>query len=105
MRKCNKISEILDYLGEKPKQDSVRIGDERSESGGHRPIKVSLARSAHVIQILGAVKKLKSSDKFSSVFICPDRSPEERKAYKKLVEEVKRKRDTETDKVHVNMNN
>ena len=91
MRKCNKISEILDYLGEKPKQDSVRIGDERSESGGHRPIKVSLARSAHVIQILGAVKKLKSSDKFSSVFICPDRTLEERKLRQEAVTDLKKK--------------
>ena len=44
----NKISEILDYLGEKPRRESVRIGVERSESGGQRPVKVSLASSGHV---------------------------------------------------------
>ena len=39
------------------------------------------------------------------IIICPDRSLEERRAYKKLVEEVKQKRTTEPDKVHVIKNN
>ena len=35
------------------------------------------------------------------MYICPDRSLEERRAYKKLVEEVKQKRTAEPDKVHI----
>ena len=55
--------------------------------------------------MLKNAKKLHTQDGYRSVYICPDRSPEERKAYKKLVEEVKRKRNTETDKVHFILRN
>ena len=39
------------------------------------------------------------------MYIAPDQSVEERKAYKKLVEEVKLKRTAEPDKVHLIRNN
>ena len=95
-----KITEILDYLGEKPRQDSVRIGVQKSESGGQRPVKVSLASSAHVIQILRAAKRLKNSDKFSSVYICPDRTPEERRMRQEAVTDLKKRLEDEPDKRH-----
>ena len=48
--------------------------------------------------------RLKNYSLFLNI-VCPDRCLEERKAYKKLVEEVKNKRDTETDKVHYILRN
>ena len=64
-------------------------------------MKFSLGSQSHVAQVLKNAKKLRNVDGYGSVYICPDRSPDERKAYKKLVEEVKKKRDTESDKVHI----
>ena len=39
------------------------------------------------------------------MYICPYRSLEERRVYKKLVEEVKQKLTAESDKVHIIKNN
>ena len=46
-----------------------------------------------------------SSEGFRSVYISPDRTVSERRAYKKLVDEVKLKRETEPDKFHFIRNN
>ena len=90
-----KVEAVLAEIGEKPTiSDCCRVGTRTDNS--IRPVKFSLRSQAHVTQVL----KLRSIDGFRSVYICPDRSLEERKAYKKLVEEVKMKRETETDKVH-----
>ena len=94
-----KVEAVLAEVGEKPTiSDCCRIGTKTDSS--IRPVKFSLKSQAHVTQVLKNARKLRSIDGFRSVYICPDRSLEERKAYKKLVEEVKMKRDTETDKVH-----
>ena len=99
-----KVETILADIGEKPVvKDCCRVG--RNRENATRPIKFSLSSQAHVAHVLKNAKKLRTQDGYRSVYICPDRSPEERKAYKKLVEEVKRKRDTETDKVHFILRN
>jgi len=85
-----KISELLDYLGEKPRHESVRIGVQKSDESKQRPVKVSLASSAHAIQILRAARKLKDSDGYGSVFICPDRTTEERSLRQKAVSDLKK---------------
>ena len=94
-----KVEAVLAEVGEKPTvSDCCRIGTTRDDA--IRPVKFSLRSQAHVTQVLKNARKLRTIEEFRSVYICPDRSSEERKAYKKLVEEVKQKRDTETDKVH-----
>ena len=95
-----KISELFEYLGEKPKLEAVRIGVQKSEPRRQRPVKVTLASSAHVIQILRAAKKLKGSDDFSSVFICPDRTTEDRKLRKQAVIDLKKRLIDEPNKRH-----
>ena len=93
------VEEVLSEIGEKPRiQDCCRVG--LKKEGSSRPIKFSLSSAAHVIQILRNARKLRSKNGFGSIYVCPDRSLEERKAYKKLVEEVKMKRDSEPDKAH-----
>ena len=95
----SRVESVLSEVGEKPViKDCCRIGLKKENSV--RPVRFSLNSSAHVIQVLKNARKLRNVDGYGSIYICPDRSPEERKAYKKLVEELKQKRDTECDKVH-----
>jgi hypothetical protein len=99
-----KVETILADIGEKPVvKDCCRVGMNRENAT--RQVKFSLRSQAHVAQVLKNARKLRTKDVYRSVYVCPDRSAEERKAYKKLVEEVKRKRDTETDKVHFILRN
>ena len=48
-------------------------------------------------QILRNAKLLRTKEGFKSVYICPDRTVSERRAYKKLLEELKLKRQSEPD--------
>ena len=71
---------MFDFLGEKPKQESVRIGL-KSEKGTDRlrPVKVSLASATHAQQILITARSLQGSEQYKAVFICPDRTVGEQK--------------------------
>ena len=89
-----KITEVLQELGEKPRADATRFGRGSENSRGKqmpRPVKVTVASSTTVRQILSKSKNLRNVDKFKSVYISPDRSSEERVTQKKLVSEVKKK--------------
>ncbi len=98
---CAAVSEVLEILGEKPRQESVRIGVKaESNKGRPRPVKISLSSSAHVIHILRAAKNLKNSEHYKEVFICPDRTVEEQKARRDLVAKLKQKVKEEPDKRH-----
>ena len=94
-----KVFKVLEEIGDKPViEDCLRIGALKENST--RPVKFSLRSSAHVAQVLRNARKLRTLEGYESVYICPDRSLEERRAYKKLVDELKEKRDSERDKVH-----
>jgi len=100
----NKIEEVLVEIGEKPPiEHCVRVGEKKV--GTVRPVKFSLRSTLHVQRILINARKLRTKDGFGSIYISPDRSLDERRAYKKLVEELKLKRSKEPDKVHVIKNN
>lgn len=95
-----KVETVLAEIGEKPViKDCSRVGTNGTDS--IRPVKFCLRSHSHVAQVLKNARKLRTADGYKSVYICPDRSFEERKAFKKLVEELKVKRDSETDKVHL----
>ena len=82
------IDEVLENVGCKPRHESVRIGFKKqteADSNKHRPVKVSLASSAHAIAILRSAKRLKSVERFKNVFISPDRTTEERKSRREAV--------------------
>ena len=53
-----------------------------------------------MVQILRAAKKLKNSEKFGSVFIRPDRSPEEPKMRHETVMDLKKRLNDEPNKRH-----
>ncbi len=99
-----RVVEILGEVDEKPRvQDCCRIGLNKEQQC--RPIKFSLSSHEHVTQVLRKSKMLRTKEGFKSVYICPDRSVEERRAFKKLLEELKKSRDAEPNKVFYIKNN
>ena len=100
-----KVSEVLQEINEKPTvTDCCRIGAKR-DATAIRPVKFSVRSSDVANQILRKAKLLRSRDGYKSVYVCPDRTVSERKAYKKLLQELKLKREAEPDKFHVIRNN
>ena len=49
---------------------------------------------------LTKAKYLRQSERYKTVYISPDRSPEEREAHKQLVLQLKNKRDTDRESHH-----
>ena len=99
-----RVSDILLEIGEKPVvRDSCRVGIKKSST--IRPIKFTLSSSDVVSQVLRKAKLLRSKDGFKSVYVCPDRTIEERRAYKKLLQELKLKSEAEPNKSFVIKNN
>ena len=90
------VHEVMEEIGLKPTLEVSRIG----KIGSNRPVKVKFSTPTTALQILGQAKRLKDSAKFSSVFIRPDRSVEERAQNKLLVQELHRRRDEQPTKRH-----
>ena len=65
-----------------------------------RPVKVSFSCGSTARHVLVQARRLRNSDKFERVFIRPDRTLEERSAHKLLVEELKKKRESDPDQKH-----
>ena len=84
-------------------RDSCRVRIKKSSN--IRPIKLTLSSSDVVGQGLRKARLLRSKEGFKSVYLCPDRTIEERRAYKKLVQELKLKREAEHDKSFLIKNN
>ena len=92
-----RISEVLETVGQKPKIEVQRLGKKKT-STSTRPVKVRLSSSLIVHQILDNARKLRLSAKFKTVFLSPDRSIEERKVRKELITNMKAKALSEPDK-------
>ena len=99
-----KTTEIFIEIGEKPAvKDCCRIGLKRSKVP--RPVKICLNSPDVVQQVLRKARLLRTKEGYRAVYICPDRTVEERMAYKKLLEELKTKRNAEPDKFFAIRNN
>ena len=83
--------------------DCCRVGLKRADTS--RPTKLSLNSSELAAQVLRKAKLLRTKEGYKSIYICPDRSVEERRAFKKLWEELKEKRKAEPNRVHFIRNN
>ena len=94
----DKINYVFEHIDEKPRFDAVRIG--MKSAGKVRPVKVKLPNSTAVHQILVKCKELRRCEDLKTVFISPDRSPEQRAERQKLVSEMKQmiEADKESDK-------
>ncbi len=91
-------------IDEKPLvKDVSRIGQFSKEKC--RPIKLTLTSSDHVSEILRKTKRLRTKEGYKSVYICPDRSVEERKTLKKLLDELRSKRNSDSDGHYTIRNN
>ena len=88
---CSKVGEVLQELGENPEIEASRLGTPDDIKA--RPIRVKLSNSVAVGQILSKAMRLRTSEKYKSVFIRHDRSPEERALHRLLllVEQLKKR--------------
>ena len=99
-----RTSEILIEIGENPAvKDCCRIGLKRGKAP--RPVKLCLSSPDIVQQVLRKARLLRTKEGYRAVYICPDRTVEERIAYKKLLDELKTKREAEPDKLFSIRNN
>ena len=96
--KC-KVGEVFTQLGVKPVTESCRVG-KTGNMQRPRPVKVILQCSSTARNILFQARKLRSSSRFKSVFVRPDRTLEERASHKLLIEELKRRREADPGKKH-----
>ena len=100
-----RVSGILQEIGEKPAvTDCCRVGVKK-DSAGIRPVKFTVRSSDVANHLFRRAKLLRSIEGYNSVYICPDRTLSERRAYKKLLDELKLKRGTEPNMFHVIRNN
>ena len=85
--------ELFLELGEKPRIHAInRIGRKGAgvNSDQCRPVKVTLASGTSVSQILTRTGRLKDTAQYNKVYVCPDRSFNERAVRKQLVSEMKK---------------
>jgi hypothetical protein len=94
----SKVEEVLQDLGEKPRIEASRLGTPSKDGLKARPVKVTLSSSVAVSQILAKARRLRDSVKHKSVFLCQDRSREDRAKHRLLVEEVKKRREAAPSK-------
>ena len=95
-----KISDVFMELGEKPRVAAIRVGRSPGVGTSCRPIKVTLASSTEVRQILAKSSNLRQMERLKAVYVSPDRSPVERAARRQLVLELKKKTAEQTDHKH-----
>ncbi len=93
-----KIEQVLQKIGEKPSVEAVRVGQMKTD--GARPVKVTLKTCSAVHQVLARAKNLRVDCQYKDVFICPDRTPEERTQHKKLVLDLKNRLKLEPNRKH-----
>ena len=96
---ASRVGEVYECLGTKPVMELCRVG-KSGNTASPRPVKICLSSSSTTAQVFVLARKLRNSDKFRTVFIRPDRTPDERAAHKLLVEELKRKREADSSKHH-----
>ena len=104
------MSEVLEELGEKPQVETERVGKLRqplrstrsaaTDYSGARPVKVSFKSGVMAGQILTMSRNLKQSQRFSKLFISPDRTLEQRQQHREVVTELREKLKADCDRRH-----
>ena len=91
--------DILAHLDEKPRvSDCFRLGTQNP--GGKRPIIFMVSSPEAAQQIQRKASGLKTVEGYSRIYINPHRAFEQRLVHRALVQEVKKKQDSEPDKHH-----
>ena len=91
----NKISSFFSDIDEKPSFEAVRIGEQ--SAGVNRPVKVCLRNSETVHKILQKAKHFRKSATYRTVYVQPDRLPEEWVKHRTLVAEMRRRASEDPD--------
>ena len=96
----DKISAVFQDIGEKPRFEAYRLGALGSgeDKKKIRPVKVTVSSSMIASQILSKSRKLKKTVDHASVFICPDRSPDQRAKHRELILEMRAREKAEPTK-------
>jgi hypothetical protein len=95
-----RVIDILAHLDEKPRiRECSRVGTPKQ--GATRPVRFTLSSSDLAHQILRKAAQLRSVDGCKNIYISPDRTFEQRLAHRTLVEELKKKRGAEPEKLHL----
>ena len=97
----SKVEEVLAEIDEKPIiiiKDCCRIGSVKEES--IRPVKFTLSSSDMVQQVLRKARQLRLKYQYKSVYIFPDRTYEEREAFRKQREDKINKEKEEQQRSH-----
>lgn len=84
----SKLRDVFEELGEKPRVEACRVG--AAVTGKVRAVKVTLGNAALIQQVLAKSRRLRHSSKYKDVFVCPDRTVDQREEQRKLVLELKR---------------
>ena len=82
------VAIVFEAIGEKPRVEACRLGKRKSNKS-MRTVKVSVANSTVVSQILSKARNLRKVSNLKSVFVFPDRSTEQRAKQKLLVTDLK----------------
>ena len=88
----SKVEHVLADIGENPfTQDCSRLGSRKE--GAVRPIKFTVESTDHAAQVIRKARNLRTMVGYTSVYkyISPDRTLEERRAYRQLVDQIKMK--------------
>ena len=96
----DKVADVFSAIGEKPRVEATRLGKVNVNRERGRAVKVTLSSSAAVHQILIKARKLKTSENYGKVFICPDLSQEQRTERRQLVQEQKRRAEETPNRRH-----
>ena len=93
----SKVNVLLEQLEEKPQiLNCCRIGEKKPDSA--RPVRFRVKTSAIVHGILRKAKQLKDLEGYQKIFISPDRTVQERVEQKKLIGQLKDKRQSDLSK-------
>jgi hypothetical protein len=98
----DRVGEVFQEVGEKPRFEACRLGKSSSSTDTKkvRPVRVTLSSATMASHILSKSRKLMKTVNHQSVFICPDRTPDQRLKHKELVLEMRAKETEEPKKKH-----
>ena len=87
----NEVKEILEELDcdTVPKVRRLGVGASGANPGRPQPVRVTLSSSEEVHEVLKLGKQLKKSDLYFGVYITLDRTPDQQKKHKLMVEKLK----------------
>ena len=95
----SKTLEVFEELNEKPFFKAERLG-RKMEDSKNRPVKVTMDNPVVVSELLKKSRDLKNSTDHSAVYLKPDRTVEQRRTHRELVNELKQSIKDSPDKRH-----